>query len=223
MEKNIHSKDTHTNSLKNLLAVGALSFVLLWNSDNILAQTEQTKQDLAKNINKTEDGIKRSFVANVAPVINTIDHISDMPLKIKYKNSDFALKYNFPDSIDIFPKSIKWGAKSLVTLIIDDKKYNITPYKGIKIKNMKIVPNKNLDDTKVILTVEVIWFFPWDIEISCRKMSEYLYDLSKLDVWQKISLWWIHVQVLKNKQISQPQKTLGKQMTDTNIVKVSSN
>lgn len=81
---------------------------MLGNSDNILAQTQQTKQDLAKNINKpNEDIVKEYFVNQFAPVVKSIDNISEIPLKIKYKNPELAQKYNFPDSIDIHPKVIK--------------------------------------------------------------------------------------------------------------------
>lgn len=216
MEKQKIVNSTHNKTLKNMLAVWALSLVLLGNPDNIVAQTQKTREDLAKNINKTnEDIIKQYFVNNFAPVINSVNHISDIPLKIKYKNPDFAAKYNFPDSIDISPKLIKWSPKRLVVVTIDDKKYNIIPYRGIKIKNMKIVPNKTLDDPKAILTLELIWFIPWDIQISCKEFAQYIYDLSRLDVWQKMSVWWIHVEVLKDKERLPIQKNPTRQITDT--------
>jgi len=220
MEKKDQSGHIHNTTLKNLLAVWALSFVLLGNSDNIVAQTQQTKQDLARNINKSnEDILKQYFVNSFAPVINSIDQLTDIPIKVKYKNNDLAQKNNFPDSIDISPKVINGSPKKLVVVTIDDKKYNIVPYKGIKIKNMKLVPNKTLDDPKAILTLELIGFFPWDIEISSREFAAYIYDLSRMNVGQKTSVWWIHVEVLarNNKPNIAPKNP--KQMTDSNQIK----
>lgn len=165
---------------------------------------------------KNADLLKQYFVNSFAPIVNSIDKITDIPLKVKYKNRDLAEKNNFPDSIDINPKIINGSPKKLVVVTIDDKKYNIVPYRGIKIKNMKIVPNKTLDDPKAVLTLELIGFLPWDIEISSREFAQYIYDLSRMDAWEKISIWWIHVEVIKDKQVSPIKKTPIKEMTDTN-------
>jgi|GEM_PF-3727795 len=159
MRNKLHSFNAHTNTIKYTLAASALSLVLLTNSDTIAAQTKSTKQDLAKNIVKLDDEKReKDFIRMFSPVISSIDTISQIPFAVKYRNPEWAKENNFPSYIDINPKTVEKG-KFLTDLemILGDKQYNIVPYKAIKIKSMRIIPNTNsLQEPKVILELQLI-------------------------------------------------------------------
>ena len=212
MEKKNSWDQTHRGAIKNRLTIWALSLTLAANTPKVFAQAQQTKHELAKNMNNLkEDTIKAQFISVFSSMVSTINTISDFPLKVKFKDRNLVNTHHFPEYIDIQPKMIK-KPEELLILTLWDKVYKITPYKGIKIKTMELVDNKNdLNANKAILWLQFIGFLPWNITISCKELAEYMYNLSRLPVGNKQSLWWIHVEVL-----SRSTKTRNtKQMTDT--------
>lgn len=217
MERRIETKHTHTSSIKNVLAIWAIALVLLGNSDNIVAQTQQTKQDLAKNMTKTpQDSLKTRFVQSFSPIINMVKDVDDLPLKVRFKDRNLVENHHFPEYIDIHPKTIN-KPTNLLTIILGDKMYKIVPYKGIKISDMHIVDNHNdLNAPKVVISLQLVWLFPRDIDISTKEFSEYIYKLSQMPVGQKTTIWGIHVEVLarNNKSPITP-----KNLTDSNTIK----
>lgn len=198
IENDLSHKDSPKKKIwRNLIVAWAL-WLTLTASDNLSAQRQNTSQLLAKDmVDHNIESMQKIYIDNLAPIINSIKNIDQIPIIPKYKNSLIAKKYNLPDSIDISPKVIH-RPTDLVVLALWDKKYNVIPYKWIKIKDMKLVANKNLDDPKAIISLELVGLIPRNIEISCREFANYLYHIDQVPVWHKKSFFGIHI-----KEVSQ--------------------